>query len=148
MAWTYSRRVKYYETDRMGVVHHSNYLRFLEDARMEWVDKNLLRYSELEKAGIIIPFVEAHEKFISFLRFDDPFTVTMRLVKHSPVKFTFEYEITNDDTKDVCYRATTTHYYAADGEYRPISMKLRFPELYDKMEAMVEPSGLPEKWIR
>ena len=41
MSWEYNRRVKYYETDRMGVVHHSNYLRLLEDARMDWLGDNI-----------------------------------------------------------------------------------------------------------
>ena len=54
MSWEYNRRVKYYETDRMGVVHHSNYLRLLEDARMDWLGDNLISYSELEKSGVII----------------------------------------------------------------------------------------------
>ena len=85
MAWTYSRRVKYYETDRMGVVHHSNYLRLLEDARMEWVEQNVIRYSDLERKGVIIPFVESHGKFLSFLRFDDPFTVHINLISHTAV---------------------------------------------------------------
>ena len=138
MAWTYSRRVKYYETDRMGVVHHSNYLRLLEDARMAWVEENVIRYSDLEKMGVIIPFVESYGKFLSFLRFDDPFTVTVRLIRHSAVKFTFDYEIHNDETGALCYKGTTTHYYASDGEYRPISLKRKFPELYEKMESLLE----------
>lgn len=139
MTWTYSRRVKYYETDRMGVVHHSNYLRFLEDARMEWVEENVIRYSELEKMGVIIPFVESYGKFVSFLRFDDPFSVEVRLIRHTGVKFTFGYQVRNDNTGELCYRGTTTHYYAADGEYRPISLKRKFPELFEKMESLVEP---------
>ena len=139
MSWTYSRRVKYYETDRMGVVHHSNYLRLLEDARMEWVDANVIRYSELEKMGVIIPFIESYGKFLSFLRFDDPFTVVIKLVAHSGVRFTFSYEVYNDETGALCYKGTTSHYYAADGEYRPISMKRTHPEIYAKMEALVEP---------
>ena len=138
MAWTYSRRVKYYETDRMGVVHHSNYLRLLEDARMAWVEDNVIRYGELEKMGVIIPFVESYGKFLSFLHFDDSFTVTVRLIKHEQVKFTFAYEIHNDNTGDLCYKGTTTHYYAADGEYRPISLKRKFPDLYEKMMSLVE----------
>lgn len=122
----------------MGVVHHSNYLRLLEDARMEWVEDNVIRYSELEKMGVIIPFVESYGKFLSFLHFDDPFTVTVKLIKHEQVKFTFAYEIHNDNTGDLCYKGTTTHYYAADGEYKPISLKRKFPDLYEKMMSLVE----------
>lgn len=64
MSWEYNRRVKYYETDRMGVVHHSNYLRLLEDARMDWLGDNLISYSELEKSGVIIPCVSASGEFL------------------------------------------------------------------------------------
>ena len=51
----YKRRVKYYETDRMGVVHHSNYLKIIEEARIKWCDDNIMKYSEMEKRGCIIP---------------------------------------------------------------------------------------------
>ena len=73
--WEYRRRVRYYETDRMGVVHHSNYLRFLEDARMDWIRDHIINYSEMEKMGIIIPVVSATGNFKSFLRYDDEFAV-------------------------------------------------------------------------
>ena len=63
--WEYRRRVRYYETDRMGVVHHSNYLRFLEDARMDWIRDHIINYSEMEKMGIIIPVVSATGNFKS-----------------------------------------------------------------------------------
>ena len=71
MSWEYNRRVKYYETDRMGVVHHSNYLRLLEDARMDWLGENLITYSELERLGVIIPCVSASGNFLNYLRYDD-----------------------------------------------------------------------------
>ena len=86
MSWEYNRRVKYYETDRMGVVHHSNYLRLLEDARMDWLGDNLITYSELEKSGVIIPCVSASGEFLNYLRYDDPFKVVMRLTGFKGVK--------------------------------------------------------------
>ena len=49
--WSYSRDVNYYETDRMGVIHHSNYLRILEEARMAWMEANLIPYPEIERQG-------------------------------------------------------------------------------------------------
>ena len=50
--------VRYYETDKMGIVHHSNFLRYLEIARLEWLNKLGLDYSEIEKNGIILPVVD------------------------------------------------------------------------------------------
>ena len=66
--WSYSREVNYYETDRMGVIHHSNYLRILEEARMAWMEANMIPYPEVEERGIIVPFTESKATFISFLR--------------------------------------------------------------------------------
>ena len=93
--WEYRRRVRYYETDRMGVVHHSNYLRFLEDARMDWIRDHIINYSEMEKMGIIIPVVSATGNFKSFLRYDDEFAVRV-----FPVKFTGVIEKKIDLTMD------------------------------------------------
>ena len=106
MSWEYNRRVKYYETDRMGVVHHSNYLRLLEDARMDWLGDNLITYSELERSGVIIPCVSASGEFLNYLRYDDPFKVVMRLTGFKGVKMSFAYEIINTDTNELCYKGS------------------------------------------
>ena len=51
----YIRKVQYYETDRMGIVHHSNYIRWFEEARIFYMEKMGYSYSEMEKTGIMIP---------------------------------------------------------------------------------------------
>ncbi|HBM98718.1 MAG TPA: acyl-CoA thioesterase [Ruminococcus sp.] len=134
MSWEYSRRVKYYETDRMGVVHHSNYLRIIEDARMEWLRDNFMSYSELEKMGVIIPTASASGKFVSYLRYDDEFKVIIRLVQFKGVRMEFEYEIINSVNGQLCYTGESTHFFAVDGNYKPyLSFRSKFPELYQKM---------------
>lgn len=55
MEFTFERRINYYETDRMGVVHHSNYIRFLEEARCQMLDDNNMPYSAFEAQGVMIP---------------------------------------------------------------------------------------------
>ena len=146
MSFTYSRRVRYYETDRMGVVHHSNYLRLLEDARMEWMDSCVMPYRQMERMGLIVPAAEAQERFLNYLRFDDPFSVTLRLAEYTGVKMTFTYEVRNDETGDVCLTARSTHFFSVSSpipgteerEYRPVSIKRRFPELHALLLAQVE----------
>ena len=127
MSWEYNRRVKYYETDRMGVVHHSNYLRLLEDARMDWLGENLITYSELERLGVIIPCVSAS------------FKVVMRLTGFKGVKMSFAYEIINTDTNELCYKGISSHFFAKDGSYKPyLSFRKDFPKLYQRMNDLVE----------
>ena len=148
MSWTYQRRVKYYETDRMGVVHHSNYLRLLEDARMDWLGENIMNYREIEKMGIIIPTVSAKENFRGFLRYDDPFTIEMKLVEYTGVRMRFTYKLYNSDTGKLCYEGETTEFFSTDAqrtgkEYTPISIKHKAPELHQKFLAMLEPEEKP-----
>ncbi len=136
--WEYRRRVRYYETDRMGVVHHSNYLRLIEDARLDWVGEYIMNYNDMEKMGVIIPVVSATGNFKAFLRYDDPFSVRVRLTRFTGVRMCFSYELYNTETGELCYDGVSEHYFAADGDYRPISVKRKFPELYRAFEKMLD----------
>lgn len=143
MSWTWKRKVKYYETDRMGVVHHSNYLRYLEEARMEWMEENIISYSELESMGVIVPAVSAVENFKAFLRFEEPFTLHLSLIEYTGVRMKFAYEIYSDKTGLLCYSAETSHYFSSDAlktgkEYMPISIKKKFPQIHEKMLGFLE----------
>lgn len=134
MSWEYKRRVKYYETDRMGVVHHSNYLRILEDARMEWLRDNLMCYDSLEKSGIIIPAVSATGDFLSYLHYDEPFKVSVELIEFKGVKMTFQYEVINLNNGITCYKGASSHFFAIDGSYKPYTkFRREHPDLYEKM---------------
>lgn len=128
--WDYRRRVRYYETDRMGVVHHSNYLRLLEEARLEWIDQHVMRYSQMERLGVIIPAISASGKFKEYLRFDDLFAIRVIPKKFNGVRFSFNYQIFNVENGKLCYEGESEHCFVADGDYKPISLKRKFPELY------------------
>ncbi|MDO4486468.1 MAG: thioesterase family protein [Bacillota bacterium] len=136
--WEYRRKVRYYETDRMGVVHHSNYLRLIEDARMDWIRDHVMNYNDMEQMGLIIPAVSATGNFKAFLRYDDEFAVTMKLVKFTGVRLEFTYEIHNTATGELCYDGESVHYFAAGDDYRPISVKRKFPEIYEAFLAVKE----------
>ena len=71
MDFTYERRINYYETDRMGIVHHSNYIRFLEEARCQMLDKAKMPYSSFEENGIMIPVLGVTCNFKHHVTFDD-----------------------------------------------------------------------------
>lgn len=136
--WEYRRRVRYYETDRMGVVHHSNYLRLLEDARMDWIRDHVMNYNDMEKLGIIIPAVSATGNFKDFLRYDDLFAVRIRLVKFTGVRMCFEYEVYNAETGALCYDGESEHCFTAGEDYHPISVKRKYPEIYEAFKAAMD----------
>tara|TARA_B100000963_G_scaffold119337_1_gene103955 strand:- start:126 stop:521 length:396 start_codon:yes stop_codon:yes gene_type:complete len=89
-------KVRYYETDQMGIVHHSNYLKFFEFARIEWLEKLNIPYQEIEKNKIILPVVNCELKFLKPLVFGDTFKVKVHCTKKPTSSIEFSYEIFND----------------------------------------------------
>ncbi len=67
----YRRLVQYYETDRMGIVHHSNYIRWFEEARTDFLRNNGIVYSDLEQSGVMIPVVNVSCRFRTPARYDE-----------------------------------------------------------------------------
>jgi len=89
-------KVRYYETDQMGIVHHSNYLKFFEFARIEWLEKLNIPYHELEKNNIILPVVNCGLKFLKPFVFGDSYKVKVQCTKKPTSSIEFSYEIFND----------------------------------------------------
>ena len=134
--WIWHSRVRYYETDRMGVVHHSNYLRILEDARLDWLDAMGMNSPEMERSGVIVPCTAAQGEFLNFLRFGEPYQVAVTLEQYSGVRMRFSYEITSEATGKLCYRGTTDHCFVRDGDYLPISLKHKLPRHHQRMRQL------------
>jgi len=135
--WSFKRKVNYYETDRMGVVHHSNYLRYLEEARYIWMEEEGLPYPEFERQGVIIPCTEAKENFLGFLRYGDEFSVHMELYRFTGLRMYFRYEVYNESTGELALTAETVHYTTTKEDYKPTSIKRSHPELFEKVTALV-----------
>ena len=88
-------KVRYHETDQMGIVHHSNYLKFFEFARIEWLEKLKMPYQEIERNNIILPVVNCELKFLKPLVFGDSFIVKVHCSKKPTSSIEFSYKIFN-----------------------------------------------------
>lgn len=86
-------RVRYAETDQMGVVYHGNYAQYFEMGRVEWLRALGLSYSFMEKNGIMLPVVSLTINYKKPARYDDLLTVRTILKKQESVKIEFDYEI-------------------------------------------------------
>ncbi len=89
-------RVRYAETDQMGMVYYGNYSTYYEVARVEALRAAGFRYKELEEEGIIMPVLENHSKFIQPASYDELLTVRVIIKKLPGVKTTFNYEFINE----------------------------------------------------
>ena len=99
--------VRYGETDQMGIVHHSNYLRYLEVARLEWLSFLGVSYNAMEQEGVIMPVIEVKLSYKTPALFEDKLIVEVRLDEAPKVKMKFSYSIRNQKDQIVCLGETT-----------------------------------------
>jgi acyl-CoA thioester hydrolase len=92
-------RVRYAETDKMGVVYHANYLIYLEIARVEWLRNQGINYKELEDSGIALPVVNINIDYKKSAIYDDLLTIKTSLTYYKGLKVIFESKIYNQEEK-------------------------------------------------
>ena len=112
-------KVRYAETDQMGVVHHGNYAQYLEIARIEWLEKIGISYKSMEKNGIMLPVYEMNFKFKKSAFFDDELKIITSLRQSPDVKIIFDYKIYNQD-EELLTTANTTLVFMDAETRRPI----------------------------
>ncbi len=95
-------RVRYSETDQMGVVYHGNYAQFFELGRTEWLRKLGITYKDMEISGIMLPVISLSCNFIKPAKYDDVLTIQTILLKKPMVKIVFDYKITNQHEQLIC----------------------------------------------
>lgn len=122
----YRHKVKYYECDPMGVVHHSNYVRFMEEARVEMMDKLGFGYERMEADGVISPVLSLTCKFLRPAHFQEVVEISVRLSSSTAMKVSFAYEMRVEG--NVVMTAESTHCFLENG--RPVSLEKRFPEFF------------------
>lgn len=99
-------RVRYSETDQMGVVYHGNYIPYFEIGRVEWLRNKGVSYKSLEENGIALPIVSMHLNYKKPARYDDLLVVTTKFKNYSGVKIEFDCEIRNENEELL----TTAHF--------------------------------------
>lgn len=123
----YKHRVHYYETDKQGVTHHSNYIRIMEEARVDLMEQMGFGYERMEEAGVFSPVIGVTCDYKRPTTFADTIDVEVTVAELSKLKARFAYKMTCKD-KVVC-QATSLHCFL-DGTGRPVALEDRFPEFH------------------
>ena len=129
-------RVRYSETDAMGIVHHSRYYPWFEVARDEFVKSVGLNYSEMEKEGLCLPLIETWAKYIDAAKYDDEVTVTCKIKEMTYVRLIFSYEVIRNSDGKVITKGKTSHAFC-DKTLKPINLKKAFPDYFKKLKNLV-----------
>ncbi len=137
MGITFERKVNYYETDRMGVVHHSNYIRFLEEARCSWLEQIEMSYSLLEENGITIPVLGVNCTYKQHVTFEDTIQIHTFVKEYNGVRMMVGYEVKDKKNGKIVLLGETKHCFT-NKNLKPINLKKHAPEFSKKFESMME----------
>lgn len=107
LSFEHKLRVEYHHTDQMGIVHHSNYIKFFEAARTEWLRAAGLTYAEMERRGVMMPIVDVQIKYRQPAYYDEMLSITTSVRELPMARMTFYYEVRGEDGRDVASGMTT-----------------------------------------
>lgn len=129
----YLHKVQYYETDQMKVVHHSNYIRWFEEARVDFMEQIGKGYDVLEEEGFVCPVVSVSCDFKSSVKFGDSVYIVTELKEFNGIAFVFAYQIIDSVTGDIMAAGTSRHCFL-DREDRIVSIKKNHKDLFERLQ--------------
>ena len=140
----FQRLANYYETDKMAIIHHSNYIRWFEEARLYYMEQNGLPFYVIEDSGLLVPVLSVDVQYKKPARYGDIVEITEWLTKFSQVKFEICYEIRHKDTKELLVTGKTGHCFV-DKNMQPVRLKKDYPEIYNVFERVAKEDKLSWK---
>ena len=132
----YQHIVQYYETDRMGITHHSNYIRWMEEARIDFLAQIGWPYEKLEEEGIISPVVSACCKYMQTTTFMDKVNIEVEVEEFKGVKLKLKYFMKKEDGSNVC-EAQSEHCFINERGI-PVRLKKEYPDFYNTLIELVD----------
>lgn len=125
--FAYIRKVAYHETDKMGITHHSNYIKWMEEARVAFLEEIGCGYARLERDGIISPVIGVECRYRHPTTFDDTVEIQVRVEEFSGVRLVIGYTMTDQATGRPVLTGKTMHCFTDTGG-KPIILKKQFPD--------------------
>ncbi len=118
----YQHKTQYYETDQMGIIHHSNYIRWFEEARIDFMDKWGFTYAQMEADGIISPVLAVSCQYKTMTHFGDTVVIETQIEKYNSIKLELSYEVRDKETGEVRCQGTSSHCFL-DREGKVVSLR-------------------------
>ena len=125
---SYKHKVQYYETDKMGIVHHSNYIRWMEEARVGFLGRVGWGYDQLAKVGLVSPVLSLNIDYNHLSYFSDIVSIDVEILELKMSKMRVGYKMTNEEGKVVAKCESSHGFLLSSG--RPAIIKRDFPGLY------------------
>ena len=133
----YVRKVNYYETDKMGITHNSNYIRWMEEARIDYLDQAGMGYRKLEEDGVISAVVGIECEYKKATTFGDTVEITVEVDEDTGAKLILSYIMRDAKDRMIVLRRRSTHCFP-NNYGRPVILRNSFPEFDAKLKEMAE----------
>jgi len=137
----YIRQPHYYETDQMAIIHHANYIRWFEEARVELLAFLDLPYHTIEEAGLIVPVLEVSAQYKTMIRYEDEVRIDVLVDKYTGTRLDFRYEIYKTSDGQLATTGTSKHCFLAKETNRIVQLKRSFPEIHQRFADYAALSG-------
>lgn len=134
----YIHKVHYHETDRMGITHHSNYIKWMEQARVDYLDRIGYGYARVEREGIVSPVIGIECQYKNPTTFDDEVRIRVEVEEFRGVRLVIRYHMSRVSDGSTVLTGRSTHCFTTPAG-KPIILKKQFPELDALLRRMVVP---------
>lgn len=135
----YKRRAQYHETDQMGIIHHANYVKWMEEARIRFMDELGMGYREMERMGIQSPVADISVSYKKSVCFDDEVEIHVSVKKYNGMVLEVGYEFLNITSNELCTTASSRHCFVKEGKL--VSLKKLVPELDQRLREQAKEEG-------
>ena len=133
----YKRRVQYYETDMMGIAHHANYIHWMEEARIDFMDQLGYSYAHMEEQGVFSPVLSLACEYKHPCVFNDVILITVSVAGFNGARLMLRYEMKKDEQDELICIASSEHAFM-DQKGQILRLKRAVPELSHKIELLAE----------
>lgn len=137
----YLHKAQYYETDQMGIIHHSNYIRWFEEARVDYLEQVGMGYGEMERHGISSPVLAVTCEYKTMTRFGETVRIAVWVAEYTGVKLRVAYRVEDAATGQLRCTGESRHCFL-NREGRPVSLKRAAPQYHETFLAMLQ-AGQP-----
>lgn len=131
----YIHKVHYYETDKMAVVHHSNYVRWMEEARIDFLAQIGWEMTKLEEMGIISPVTSVECKYKAMTKFADEIHIFVSVEEYKGVKLRLKYRMMRED--EVVFEGHTEHCFL-DANGKILRLKKEYPDFHETLTSLAD----------
>lgn len=131
----YRHRVQYYETDRMGITHHSNYIRWMEEARADFLEKKGWPYERIEEEGMISPVISVDCRYKKPTTFADEVDIEVSVLEFNGVKLKIGYVMKLGE-ETVCEGESMHCFLNKEG--KPVKLSKVLPDFHDMFQNSIE----------